>query len=75
MHYGIQLDANLSRYPEVLLQVVDRDWNIFTAFLQLDVGEPRKGEIQTQILHRASVHVQAFQGLLQGLSCLHDGDR
>lgn len=75
VHYRIQLNANLSRYPEVLLQVVDRDWNVFTAFLQLNVGESRKGEIQTQILHRAAVHVQAFQGLLQGLSCLHDRDR
>lgn len=54
-------------YPQVFLQVVDRDWDVFAALFQLNVWESWKGEVQTQILHWAAVHVQALQCLLQGL--------
>lgn len=54
-------------YPEVLLQVVDGDGNVFAALLQLDVGEAGQREVQAQVLHGAAVHVQALQGLLQVL--------
>lgn len=72
---NIKVDTKLSGgckkncigYPEVLLQVVDCDWDVFAALFQLNVWESWKGEVQTQVLHWAAVHVQALERLLQGL--------
>lgn len=52
------------KYPEVLLQVVDGDWDVFAALFQLNVWETRKGEVQAQVFHWAAVHVQALESLL-----------
>lgn len=57
-------------YPEVLLKVVDGDRDVFASLFQLDVWESWKSEVQTEFLHRAAIHVQALQGLLQCFSSL-----
>ncbi len=44
-------EKNCITYPEVLLQVVDCDWDVFAALFQLNVRESWKGEVQTQVLH------------------------
>lgn len=65
-------------HPEVLLQVVDGDRDVLAPLLQLNVGETRQGEVQAQVLHRAAVHVETLQSLLQGLPRLgdtHGGNR
>lgn len=50
------------------------DWHIFAPFFQLDVWESRQSEVQPQIFHRAAVHVETLQGLLQGLPSLTNID-
>lgn len=42
---------NYMPYSEVLLQVVDCDWDVFAALFQLNVWESWKGEVQAQVLH------------------------
>lgn len=59
-------------YSEVFLQVVNGYWHIFASLLQFDVGESGQSEVQPQILHRAAVHVETLQGLLQGLPRLNN---
>lgn len=61
-------------YSEVFLQVVNGDWHVFAPFFQLDVWESRQSEVQPQIFHRAAVHVETLQGLLQGLPSLTNID-